>query len=132
MTDDLVKFLRERLDEEAARAKLAFSGQMDPESGWGAYRPEWQQHTTITPHVGIIHEAVQADHVVRWNPARILAEVDAKRCMLKLHERLPDGAFCVTCDAPSGVPGEPHGCPTLRLLALPYADHSDYREDWRP
>ena len=21
---------------------------------------------------------------------------------------------------------------TLRLLALPYADHSDYREEWRP
>lgn len=23
-------------------------------------------------------------------------------------------------------------CPTVRLLAVPYADHPDYRDDWRP
>lgn len=23
-------------------------------------------------------------------------------------------------------------CPTLRLVAMPYADHPDYREEWRP
>jgi hypothetical protein len=23
-------------------------------------------------------------------------------------------------------------CDTLKLLALPYADHPDYRDEWRP
>jgi hypothetical protein len=62
----------------------------------------------------------------------VLRELGAKRQMVKLHERLPAGAFCVTCDAPSGVPGRDHGCTTLRLLALPYADRPGYRDEWRP
>ncbi len=64
--------------------------------------------------------------------ARTLSELEAKRQIMKAHERLPDGEFCVTCDAPSGIPGEPYGCATLRLLALPYSDHPDYSEEWKP
>jgi len=134
---DLVRWLTAALDEEAEDAQRAFSGQADPENGWGAYRPEGQRHTTIVPHVGMIHEAVQADHVVRWNPARVLREIDAKRQLLELHHAEwvdtgdadgndRSGYFCSECDV------TPFPCRTLRLLALPYADRDGYLEAWRP
>jgi len=67
------------------------------------------------------------------DPADVLADLDAKGAIVALHGRLGDGApFCITCDAPSGVPGEPHGCPTLRLLAQPFAAHPDYQQEWKP
>lgn len=116
----LVRFLRARLDEDEQAAHAAFSGQADPENGWGAERSEWYRHTTITPHVGMIHEAVQADHVVRWNPARVLREVEAKRQLIEMcAESL--GSY-----EESGFATQ-----TLMRLALPYADHPDYNPDWR-
>ncbi|HEX5541969.1 MAG TPA: DUF6221 family protein [Micromonospora sp.] len=129
--DELVRWLGQQLDEEAEAAQRAFSGQADPENGWGVYRPEWQQHTTITPHVGVIHEAVQADHVVRWNPARVLREIDAKRRIIAEH-RQAQPRWCVACDVPGDYQGREFGCTTLRLLALPYSDRPGYRPEWRP
>lgn len=136
MTDDLVTFLHARLNEDEQTAQRGFSGQADPENGWGAHRPEGQRHTTITPHVGIIHEAVQADHVIRWNPARVLAEVEAKRQMIRLHA-CTEGHECSTLDRNGEVDHcawvmDSEACTTLRLLALPYAGHPDYRPEWRP
>lgn len=87
MTDDLVAFLRARLDED----------ERDPGG---------------------------------WSPARVLAEVDAKRRILAEHPwrhepDWPSGRQCRQC-------ATEHPCTTLRLLALPYAGHPDYREEWRP
>lgn len=65
------------------------------------------------------------------NPERMLVWSDARRRIVGLHLNAPgnsgsDGtALCGGCSHP-----EP--CPTLRLMALPFADHPDYREDWRP
>jgi len=67
-------------------------------------------------------------------PARVLAECEAKRRIVERHGGTNWGA----------APGDPYPmmcdecqdalwpCPTLRLLALPYADHPDYDEEWRP
>lgn len=46
--------------------------------------------------------------------ARVLAECEAKRRIVEWDE----------------VQLEEH--PVLRFLALPYADHPDYREEWKP
>lgn len=46
---------------------------------------------------------------LRWTPARMLAECEAKRRLIAL--QLQRHAYL--------------------LLALPYADHPDYNEDWR-
>lgn len=149
MTDSIANWLRAQLDAEAEAAQRAFSGQADPENGWGAYRPEWQQHTTITPHVGIIHEAVQADHVVRWNPARALREIDAKRQVIakyikavermaelaSLCERLKaDGkdTFMPEMDRATAIHRRDVLYEVLQLHALPYADRPGYKESWRP
>jgi len=120
LMDDLVQWLRAQLDKDADAAQRAFSGQADPENGWGTYRPEGQPHTTITPHVGVIHEAVQADHVVAWNPARVLREIDAKRRIVDRYAWLREH-------------GDTGGTVwVLQTLALPYADRPGYQESWRP
>ncbi|WP_300680729.1 DUF6221 family protein [Nocardioides sp.] len=78
--------------------------------------------------------------------ARVLAECEAKRRIVDEHGELvlaPDrGARaytgeCRTCAVNEeadydGAPSVLLPCPTLRLLALPYAGHSDCREEWRP
>lgn len=73
-----------------------------------------------------------ARHIARHDPARVLAEVTAKRAIVELHEPYASeshgGAACWVC----GPGGFPWPCTTLRLLALPFADHSDYREEWKP
>jgi hypothetical protein len=72
--------------------------------------------------------------IARHDPARVLAEVDAKRQMLELHHsiELPTEMLdaCAECEVTGVYPEYP--CRTLRLLALPYAEHPDYREEWRP
>lgn len=80
--------------------------------------------------------------------ARVLAECDAKRRIVEEHpksdavertrwaysmdadgfERYYDP--CETCGW-DRVPEE-WPCPTLRLLAVPYTDHPDYRDEWKP
>lgn len=60
----------------------------------------------------------------RWNPVRVLAECEAKRRIVALHPEMLEA--CQGCDA------ESYPCRTLLALALPYADHPDYREEWRP
>jgi hypothetical protein len=52
-----------------------------------------------------------AEHIAAWHPTRVLAECRAKRQVLE------------ACGDDEQV---------LRCLALPYADHPDYREEWRP
>lgn len=56
-----------------------------------------------------------AEHIAAWHPTRVLAECRAKRQVLD----------AVAAD---GATREL----VLRSLALPYADHPDYREEWRP
>jgi hypothetical protein len=71
--------------------------------------------------------------VLAVRPARVLAECEAKRRIVETHPIYPDGDQH-DCPGPwpgyQDAPNEP--CPTLRILALPYADHPDYRESWRP
>jgi Family of unknown function (DUF6221) len=64
-----------------------------------------------------------ANHIVRHQPVRVLAECEAKRRRVGiLVAAMEPGA--TTYAGPAGV--------LLKLEALPYADHPDYREEWRP
>lgn len=62
-----------------------------------------------------------------FDEQRMLAEVEAKRRII--HEHVEGDAWCDYCGGGPG--GDPDGCLTLRLLALPYADHADYLEEWK-
>jgi len=67
-----------------------------------------------------------------WTWQRMLAEFQAKRRIVEEHAG-GGGPLCEACaDGLWNLERTSLPCPTLRLLALPYADHADYREEWRP
>jgi hypothetical protein len=75
-----------------------------------------------------------ASHIVRNHPARVLAEVEAKRRILARHvlsppSENPELPWDNVADCQ--FDGEPWPCPDILDLALPYADHPDYRNGWR-
>ena len=70
-------------------------------------------------------------HIARHDPARVLAECAAKR-------RIVEQITSTSAEIKSAMPGgsgrlsSMYGLErTLHLLAQPYADHPDYREEWR-
>jgi uncharacterized protein DUF6221 len=77
-------------------------------------------------------------HASPFDPARVLADCAAKRhIVLTCRELRPDTRILGA--RPEGMrdfPLSPHdqhqlAAVTLALLALPYADHRDYRAEWR-
>lgn len=66
-------------------------------------------------------------HFSRHDPARVLAECEAKRRIVE---------HCTWHSTVDGIDYRDFYGPeyetTVRLLALPYADHPDYRDEWRP
>ena len=64
-----------------------------------------------------------AAHIARHDPARVLAEVSAKRALLEM----------VLADQNSnGGKNSTQWNQVMRLLALPYRDHPQYRKSWAP
>ncbi|GHG43525.1 MULTISPECIES: DUF6221 family protein [Amycolatopsis] len=73
---------------------------------------------------------------------QMINEIEATRRILLAHrttvsEKVPgfplygSEYWCDTCHVPADEAGS-NWCLTLRLLALPYADHPEYSERWRP
>ena len=111
--DDLVQFLRNRLDDDEATARRVPPNQAPVELRALVSRAGEEPYLAI-------------------DPARVLAEVDAKRRIIEWHtgqrdDKTPWGKPVVICYCGYDLP-----CSTLRLLALPYADHPDYQDEWRP
>lgn len=73
-------------------------------------------------------------HIVRHDPARVLADVDAKRRQIELCEYMAGWS-----DVHNSRVSE-HEMASMRiaseqmllLLAAPYADHPECRDEWRP
>jgi hypothetical protein len=62
--------------------------------------------------------------------SRVLAECAAKRRIVDLHRDARGD--CYSCSGDHGSDPTAAPCETVRELALPYADHPDYDEAWRP
>jgi hypothetical protein len=80
-----------------------------------------------------------AEHVARHDPARVLAECEARRRIVQAcRDARPEMTFLGTrppgmADFPIAALGQHQlAAVTLALLALPYADHPHYRPEWRP
>lgn len=68
------------------------------------------------------------------DPGRLLYECTAKRMILAVHSLgppTPSAQGAARQPARCAHDGTRYPCLTLRALALPYADHPEYREDWR-
>lgn len=64
-------------------------------------------------------------HHTRWTPERVIAECDMKWQLLK------EADYLLTRQPPSPVLAGYAGW-LLSTMALPYAGHDDFREEWRP
>lgn len=121
MSDDMVAFLRARLDEDAARA-----------AQW--HDLECEIHTHLD--AGLL-AAVAASRMLEdvpgavcdcGGPARVLRDVEAKRrTITRMATVLERGWDYYENDTVIELAEE-----TLRDLASVYADHANYREEWRP
>jgi hypothetical protein len=140
---ELVAFVMRCVDKDERVALAAIQEHSDPSGRWALggdiddnvrpADPTGNDWVAVGPWDGGLGDATAA-HIARWDPARALAEVKAKRRILDLHhetelESEPDheplGAGCAECahfDWP---------CDTIRLLAQPYAGQDGWQEEWR-
>lgn len=144
--DGLVAFLRARLDEEAAAVEVIREGGFQPptwelrELGRSGAWYEVVQHDRLLdgtdvgvdpqePVVLVRNGRAEHELIVRFHPARVLAEVEAKRRIVEDCSGDTPGSvyYLENPDVTDGL-----NCRVLCLLALPYADHPDYRPSWRP
>ncbi|MFJ9771217.1 DUF6221 family protein [Kitasatospora sp. NPDC101157] len=141
MTDALVQFLRARLDEDEQTARIISCGGFAPEvwraepvrsRRWmqivpferGLLEPPGSEYrASDSPTVLVANNRAEWAHIERWDPARVVAEVDAKRRILDECEGAVNHDSRGMMSMADSV---------LSLLALPYADHPDYRPEWAP
>jgi hypothetical protein len=140
-TVDLAAWLTEIWDEEERLAKAAAEQYPGQEWNMGAddvVGAERGGYVACGAYGGGISEEIGA-HIVAHDPASVLARVAADRKILELH--MPSSELCFWTNM-SPETHEDYGrdcfpdgtfvCETLRLLAWPYADRADYREEWKP
>lgn len=108
-------------NSEGTRVDLRTVEELRPVSwGNGAPLPDFALQGAQEVRPGI------AGHIARHDPARVLAECEAKRRIVELHPPVIDNRQEVCVEEQAEWP-----CPTLRALATVYAGHSGYREEWR-
>lgn len=128
MSDDLVAFLRARLDEVEFRAREGLGWQTG--SRYEGQPQGWVDYLRTA-----------------GNPQFVLAQVAAGRAILELHKPDRDPAdqwygHDVRCEECGGITGSAAigergfqrswPCATLRHFAAVYSDHPDYQEQWKP
>jgi hypothetical protein len=145
---DLTEFLLARIAEDEATARGAHPGPWNhwPEAGWievyqggpttegGPYgdviaqgiRPtgsgtDWNTPTGKGPYTGTEHTA---DHICRHDPARVLAECEAKRLVIQAVDSM-EARIAQEWGESDDDPD-----PIIAMAAV-YADHPDYRLEWR-
>lgn len=123
-TQTLADFLLARIAEDEAAATAALASRTRPRS---TPPGRWIQSTpgacVLDGGPNSVARSATAGviaHIARHDPARVLAECEAKRRIVGQVERNVRDVTGGWLDR------------ILHLLALPYADHPDYRDEWRP
>lgn len=142
---DLVTWYLAQLDAEEAAARAAQEAL--PEGRWWVDGPAQASSKFWVYATGekFQHEATAA-HIARHDPARVLAEVAAKRAIVEIHApryavfyREPDRLLADALDSQT-VPTVAHSGPhwptihseaTLRALASVYEGAPGWQEEWR-
>ena len=123
---DLAAFIRAQLDDDERIA--TDNGRLRP-AWWNALPADARNRSEVVTAGGtLIAEPMaewDAKHIARHNPARVAAEVEAKRRILdELWDH--DAGLATEHTAPRTA----HA--VLRLLALPFAGRPGFREEWKP
>ena len=117
-TQTLTDFLAARLDEDEAAARAAIA---ERDSIDFTYPPE-------VPDLSFVAWPDLAVPAVVVGPERVLAQVEALRAIVALHDyghECPGDGQVYWADEDWTQP-----CPTLRHLAAIWRDHADWREEW--
>lgn len=130
---ELVDFLRARLDEDetAARAAADELGGLTLGGEWrydGRCVEAVRERDMVAVGSQDFMEPGVGEHIARHDPARVLAEVEAKREMLRIHRRYADEPEQACLGCAGGISWE--ACPVIPLLAGPYRDHPDFDPAW--
>jgi hypothetical protein len=126
MADELVTFLRDRLDEDDETARKATVRRRGGEA-WSYDPPAVRAQSGMVIAERIV--PVLGEHIAGHDPARTLAEVEAKRRIIRAHDKWCQGE----CEAkyPDGGFDAAYYW-SIKSLAAAYGDHPAYREEWRP
>ncbi|MGQ4733453.1 DUF6221 family protein [Streptomyces sp. Ju416(a)] len=144
MTDALVAFLKARLDEDAAAIPTGLPDWHSPGSrvvlaeGFNEYdvideslKAMLERDESLMPFgcVAVTDYDADAKYIARHDPARTLREIEAKRRILRAHEKWCEGR----CEAkyPDGGFDAAHYW-SIKALAAVYDGHPDYLPEWRP
>lgn len=140
MSDDFADFLRARLDEDYEAVRVVVGVNVMAAYRRGEPVPRWVPSpnsdagiwdTNGQPRVKFVWVR-ERDHILRHDPARVLAEVEAKRKILAAFEAAASDAVrnAVGLDAQDGlISGLTE---VVKRLASVYSDHPGYREEWKP
>lgn len=132
----IVEFLAARLNEDE---QAAMAASLKGHKTWRTEYGELGDYQIVDDADRLIVEELvnmtgQAEHIALNDPASVLRDVEAKRQIIQAHpmehSKVSDFTDCAACLDADSYLGYP--CLTVRLLALPFADHPDYREEWRP
>lgn len=143
-TAALVAFVRARLAEDEERAQ-----QLDGETWYQVTRVGGEYNYAVVTNRpddiypvmadcgaedGVSMSEERAEHVARWDPARVLREVAAKR---QLVEEYVNASVCADTEKDDEIRNEWEVVAStreavVRVLAAVHEEHPDYRQEWRP
>ncbi|MFF8910182.1 DUF6221 family protein [Streptomyces olivaceoviridis] len=119
MSEDLVRFLRARLDEDEQTARRATEGpwtaEVSSETGHCVIPSDAQSTREYVARTQLYAAAFDAEHIARHDPARVLREVEAWRAVLDFVET---------------VEGSWHFLQLMDPLARVWRDHPDFNPAW--
>jgi uncharacterized protein DUF6221 len=125
--DDLIAFVRARLDEDEAAAKAWLP--LVRLDGSGSWYDEVSE-SNLGPY--------SIEHARLHDPARALRDVAAGRRILERHSPAEGiavaGPCCTWCsdDTDTVSLNAPWPCPDVLDLLSRWDDHPDYRVEWKP
>ena len=127
----LTEFLLQRITEDEAVARGSMAGGGGRWASWNRSWDDGQHRDLAIDGARVATLPIDIDeHVCRHDPVRILAECEAKRRIIELHTKAgADDWYRGSCRI-CGESDVDYPCDTLKALALPYAEHSDYRAEW--
>ena len=147
----LTEFLLARIAEDEAVAKAATAGPWhwehtdwnDVNDGACVEGQDWDHHgpdlispqTTVITSTGYDHDRVlvekaDGEHIARHDPARVLVECEAKQRIVENYRSLEP--HTLADDAATEIVWHAQGLhEAINDLAQVYADHPDFRDEWR-
>lgn len=131
---EIADFLRARYAERRALAIAASPGPWHANAEQDEVVAE--DGITVTEGFALSGRQLRAtvDHIAANDPTAVIADLDAKLALLGEHAQasLPNGVDLDECRVCGGM-NEAWPCPTLRILAQPFAGHPDHEgEEWAP